>query len=389
MVEYYQKNKYFYKKYKNGKIIRISKKEYYQKNKKIFLKGGTIEFRHFVGTRMLNGFACVKSLYVNHNDIISGMSDGRVLLWKNVLFEMWKNEMFQTKTEKEVQTETETEKEVQTETETKKEVQTIFKSEDLSVNSVCMMIDKENEISYIISGSSDKMVRVWKSKQNKEYMLLKTMDHTASVNSVCVNLSGTRIISGGEDGKVKVWNSFVGNYIWILTGHTSGVTCLCMSQDGSNIISGSKDMTVKVWGTMNGKLIFTLKGHTRSVTSVCMSINGSIISGSEDGTIKIWTKEKSGFWGSDTYVCDRTLDVNGGIVTSVCMSPSGSKIISGSEDTKVKVWNAKDGKLLETLEGHKDTVTCLCMDRSGSKIISGSKDGKIIVWWGSKENPNI
>jgi hypothetical protein len=49
MVEYYSKNNVYYKKYKSGKIIRISKLEYNKKsileyNKKSILEGGGGEF---------------------------------------------------------------------------------------------------------------------------------------------------------------------------------------------------------------------------------------------------------------------------------------------------------------------------------------------------------
>lgn len=58
--------------------------------------------------------------------------------------------------------------------------------------------------SKIVSGGSDKTVRIWDAKKgtslNKE---LK--HHKSTVNSVEFSPDGSRIVSGGEDGKVIVW----------------------------------------------------------------------------------------------------------------------------------------------------------------------------------------
>ena len=48
------------------------------------------------------------------------------------------------------------------------------------------------------------------------------------------------------------------------------------------------------------------------------------------------------------------LAIQGGI-TSVAISPDGSKIVTGSEDKTAKIWNMSDGSLIATLYGHKDT----------------------------------
>lgn len=38
-------------------------------------------------------------------------------------------------------------------------------------------------------------------------------------------------------------------------------------------------------------------------------------------------------------------------ISSVCFSHDGTRMISGSEDKTVKIWDAKTGKCVNTLEG--------------------------------------
>ena len=66
-----------------------------------------------------------------------------------------------------------------------------------------------------------------------------------------------------------------------------------------------------------------------------------------------------------------------GFVKSVAFSPDGALVLSGSEDGTIKIWNAKTGELLLSLIGKSDgtwlAVTpegFFAMSRSGSDLIS-------------------
>ena len=64
---------------------------------------------------------------------------------------------------------------------------------------------------------------------------------------------------------------------------------MAFSPDGATIVSGSDDGTVKLWDVATRTNTATLEGHTDEVTSVAFSPDGTIIaSGSEDETIKLW-----------------------------------------------------------------------------------------------------
>ena len=39
------------------------------------------------------------------------------------------------------------------------------------------------------------------------------------------------------------------------------------------------------------------------------------------------------------------------IVSSVCISADGSKIVSGSRDRSIKIWNSETGDVIHTLQG--------------------------------------
>ncbi|KIK18249.1 hypothetical protein PISMIDRAFT_60878, partial [Pisolithus microcarpus 441] len=98
--------------------------------------------------------------------------------------------------------------------------------------------------------------------------------HTDSVNSIAFSPDGKRIVSGGDDKTVRVWDVEGGVQIGSpLEGHTEYyVTSVGFSPDGKRIVSSSGDKTVRVWDVEGGMQISSpLEGHTSGVTSVISS----------------------------------------------------------------------------------------------------------------------
>ncbi|MFM5946390.1 MAG: WD40 repeat domain-containing protein, partial [Dolichospermum sp.] len=74
-----------------------------------------------------------------------------------------------------------------------------------------------------------------------------------------------------------------------LTGHSYLVRAIALTPDGKTVISGSNDETIKIWDLETGEEKLTFKGHSSWVTAIAVTPDGkTVISGSWDNTIKIW-----------------------------------------------------------------------------------------------------
>jgi WD40 repeat protein len=71
-----------------------------------------------------------------------------------------------------------------------------------------------------------------------------------------------------------------------------------------------------------------------------------------------------------------------GGVNRISFSPDGQIIASASDDKTVKLWRAKDGKLITTLKdkGHTDLVYGVSFSPDGQMIASASKDKTVKLW---------
>jgi WD40 repeat protein len=54
-------------------------------------------------------------------------------------------------------------------------------------------------------------------------------------------------VTGGLDGTLKVWDLATGQEVLSLAGHTTGITFLGFTPDGGSLITGDDDGVVKVW----------------------------------------------------------------------------------------------------------------------------------------------
>ena len=211
--------------------------------------------------------------------------------------------------------------------------------------------------------------------------------HTQPINTVAVGeLKGRPVvISGGDDGTVRVWDLTTGAPIGDrFTGHTWSVTAVTVGRlKGSPVvISTGLDRTVRVWDLAKGTPIgdpFT--GHGRPVTAVAVGeLEGRpvVISGSDDRTVRVWDLAKGTPIGKPfTGHTDQ--------VTAVAVGELEGRpvVISGSDDRTVRVWDLTKGTPIgKPFTGHTDQVTALAVSELEGRpvVISGSDDRTVRVW---------
>jgi hypothetical protein len=108
--------------------------------------------------------------------------------------------------------------------------------------------------------------------------------------SAVVSTNGRRLLAGGRDGSVSLWDLESGRQLCVCWGHRNKVTSVCFSPDGRYALSGSQDRTVRLWDLEGGgRLVCIFRGHTGAVHSVAFSADGqTVLSASSDGTVRVW-----------------------------------------------------------------------------------------------------
>ncbi|MDB5386753.1 MAG: WD40-repeat containing protein, partial [Planctomycetaceae bacterium] len=158
-----------------------------------------------------------------------------------------------------------------------------------------------------------------------------------------------------------------------LRGHRDRITAALFSVDSRRVISGSLDGTIRIWDTQKEAEIAQLNPGV-GVLSLAVDPMGRplcVSSGNEDFA-RIWDLEKR----------QEQLQLRGHsmIIKSVAFSRDGNRVITGSADSTIRIWETETGKHIHTLSGHTGSVNSVAVSRDGSFLVSGGDDRTVRQW---------
>lgn len=154
-------------------------------------------------------------------------------------------------------------------------------------------------------------------------------------------------------------------------------------KDSNSFASACLDRTVKVWTPGSPVANFTLDAHDKGVNYVEYYHGGEkpyLITTGDDRTVKVWDYISKS--------CVQTLEGHLSNVSFACFHPALPLIISGSEDGTVKLWHSNTYRLETTLDYGLERAWCVAYRKSGNDIAIGYDDGAVVVKLG-KEEPSV
>jgi hypothetical protein len=150
------------------------------------------------------------------------------------------------------------------------------------------------------------------------------------------------------------------------------IRSIAYSSDGKLIAADNGSNSIVLLDPRTGKFR-SLLGHRNEVNSVAFDADGErLVSAGFDHTVKLWDVRNGRLL--------QTMDQHRGRVTTVKFSPDGRLIISGGLDRTVRLWNANNGTRIATLENHDRAVTSVGVSSDSKTGFSTGLDGRVSFW---------
>ncbi|OMH81620.1 E3 ubiquitin-protein ligase COP1 [Zancudomyces culisetae] len=201
----------------------------------------------------------------------------------------------------------------------------------------------------------------------------------------------TRLCSGGDDGRVKVWSTTSRSSVLTLEGKAN-VCSVRFSPSDSNLLAfGSADHNIHCYDLRQPKNpLYLLSGHKKAVSYVRFLSDNRVVSASTDNTLKLWDLA------SQTDLRTFVGHTNEKNFVGLAISSCGDDWIScGSENNVVYTYNSSlskpvltynfDGlqpedRSTRTTGPDKDNfVSAVCWKRDSDTMISANSTGLVRI----------
>ncbi|CAG9825111.1 unnamed protein product [Phaedon cochleariae] len=252
------------------------------------------------------------------------------------------------------------------------------------------------------SGLGQLLVWEWQS----ETYVMKQQGHANNMSCVSYSTDGQSIATGGEDGKVKLWNLVSGFCFVTFSEHTNAVSaiafsgskkyrnfrtftstrpvqfsCVAVDSSGEFVAAGGQDIfEIYLWSMKTGRLLEILAGHEGPVSGISFSptlTSTAMVSVSWDKTLKVWDAIEKG---SAHETIHLTAD-------GVCCAfkPDGLEVAVGTLDGQITVFHLKTAVQVSSIEGRNDlgsgrSFTSLCYSADGECLLAGGQSKNVCIY---------
>ncbi|QFZ21276.1 P-loop NTPase fold protein [Saccharothrix syringae] len=158
----------------------------------------------------------------------------------------------------------------------------------------------------------------------------------------------------------------------VFAGHEGGIRTLAVSADRGRVVTGGEDGTVRLWDLLSGDGLGVLRGPEAPVRAVGVS-GDLVVACDEDGVAWSWEAGRE---------AGRRLGVpHRGAVSSAAVAADAGRVVTGSPGGEVVRWDAAS-KRAEPMPGGRGWVRSLAVGPQAELVVAGVDGGGVHLWRG-------
>ncbi len=217
------------------------------------------------------------------------------------------------------------------------------------------------------SGNDGKVLR-WDYNEPKRPVEVMQMPYAVR----CLSLSTHRglLAVGGFGNEVGIWDLRKGEWLFKFSCSCGDQRCVRFSPAGDKLLCGGRDGVVRVWDTTSGQELAHVPLHRDRVHTASFSADGLVVTSVGDDR-RILRYDLL----SQQVTLDREL--KGAKLRSLCLV-NDYLIAAAGADNSIHIFSTADDVELGKLDGHTGSVAVMCC--SGDRLVSGSFDTTVRIW---------
>ncbi|KAJ7627329.1 hypothetical protein FB45DRAFT_1060062 [Roridomyces roridus] len=220
----------------------------------------------------------------------------------------------------------------------------------------------------IVSGCEDGSLRVWDTRTGERSLEIRASGEY--IKDVKFTPDDSRIVSASMTG-ITIWNATTGEPLLELP--SDNTYTMDVSADGTWIAAGTYFGMIRIWDARTGESVANWQGHEDIVNTIHFSPTSPRLASTSENSTSIWD--------CTTGVRHVGPLEHSDHVHYVQFSPDASQVVTSDRNGVVRVWNANTGKHIPTLEKSLDgPILIFKFSPDGSRIAGGALSGAIHLW---------
>jgi WD40 repeat protein/tRNA A-37 threonylcarbamoyl transferase component Bud32 len=198
--------------------------------------------------------------------------------------------------------------------------------------------------------------------------------HAEGTQSVHFSPDGRYVLSGGRaDGLIRLIEVASGQVARTFTANPpSGTRRAFFASGGTTFVSGSEDGTLRIWNVETGAVLKEISRAAPTLNDLAIAADGTTVVTTARGEVKVWSLATGQLIADFTGIVDR-------IWTSL-LNPDGTIVMTGADDGTLSAFDVRRRKLLWKALAHRSQVASIAFTNDGRTIASGGGEGLINLW---------
>ncbi|KAF9477857.1 coatomer protein [Pholiota conissans] len=233
---------------------------------------------------------------------------------------------------------------------------------------------------WFVAGSDDFQLRVFNYNTHEKVASFEA--HPDYIRCLTVHPTASIVLTGSDDMTIKAWDWDKGwKNIQTYEGHTHYIMNLAFNpKDSNTFVSACLDRTVKMWSLGSSQANFTMEAHDKGVNYVDFYPGADkpyLVTTGDDKTVKVWDYLSKS--------CVQTMEGHTNNVSFAVFHPNLPIIISGSEDGTIKIWNSGTYRVENTISYALERAWCVSLRKDANEVAVGFDDGVVVIKLGRDE----